>query len=73
MIESTKQTTKHKRKQYNIKSVKILFSLSPHAHMLADVKTYNKKSTSNNNNCKNQTENGLEAVSNRISIDVPVA
>lgn len=31
MIESTKQTTKHKRKQYNIKSVKILFSLSLHA------------------------------------------
>lgn len=44
-----------------------------HAYMLADVKSHNKKSTSHNNNCKNQTENGLEAVPNWISIDVPVA
>lgn len=41
--------------------------------MLVDVKSYNKKSTSNNNNSKNERKNGLEAVPNWISIDVPVA
>lgn len=60
-------------KRFKMKSVKILFSLSLCAFMLVDVKSYNKKSTSNNNNSKNERKNGLEAVPNWTSIDVPVA